>query len=221
MFHVFFLVFFSVLKKWFLILFHSPFKILLFNSFFMYPKLKNVVAVLEKTLEKLYFLFLICGFKKHLRGKIRFVFPLFLNFLFVISSLFASKPQKNQTKHFIFVFVQSLFVSLFSFNIFFFFSSITVVFVHFPFSSFCSSLSAFLPFSFSSFRHSFFFSVSHVSLSVFSPSPFLRILFFCFNSFLFLILLLFFFFFSSPYMFFAQTNSTFSVVNFLKTKWGL
>ena len=64
----------------------------------------------------------------------------------------------------------------------------------------------------------------------FSPSPSLRISFLFLNILLFSLMILislfsssFFTLFSSspPYLFFAQTNSKISVVNFLKTKWSL
>ena len=140
---------------------------------------------------KNYFLFLISWLKKHLCAeKSVLFFPLFLKLLFLISSFFALKPPKVRQKTSFFVFVQSLFVSLFSFNIFF--SFITVVFVHFLLSSFCSSLSAFLPYSFPSFLHSFFFSISAFLFFFFLYLMFPHLFFlhcrfcvssFCFNSF--------------------------------------
>ena len=194
MFHVFFCLF-CVLKKRFLILFHSPFFVLLFSSvsllysIFMYPKFKNVVAFLAKTLEKLSFLFLISRFKNIcVREKIRYVciiFEIVLN-LFSLRLKTTKITQKNL---FLFLF------SLFLFHFFFqhFSSSITVVFVHLLLSSFCSSLSAFLTFFFSLFSP--FFLFLHFNVSLFFLClvfPFLFFLdrrfcvsSFCFHSFFF------------------------------------
>ena len=169
----------------------------------MCAKLKNFVAVLEKTLEKL-FLFLISWFQKHLCVKKPVCFSIFeIIDVYLFSLRF--KTTESQTKNFIFCSVSFCFI--FSFNIF---SLITVVFVHFLFSSFCSSLCAFLFFCFSCFLICFFL---HRRFCVSS---------FCFDS-IFLLSLLFLisflfssFFFHLRIRFFAQTDSKISVVNFFR-----
>ena len=118
-------------------------------------------------------------------------------------------------------------------NIFPIFSFITVVFVHFFISYFCSSLFASLTFFFSLFYILAFFSLSqcfsfsHLCTSwfliSFSPAPFLCIFFwtnsffllsFDLDLFVFILLLHFFFVSSSPSLFFLLKKN--SVVNFYR-----
>ena len=153
----------------------------------------------KKNVGKLYFLFLISWFQKHLCGKNPFCFSIIFEIIvFNLFSLRLKKKQNFRQKTSFFVFVQSLFVAFFLST--FLFSFITVVFVHFFSSFFCSSLRAFSPIFFSLFSPFFlflylsvslsFFTVSHVSLSVFlhrrfCVSPLLFLISFFFSSFFF------------------------------------
>ena len=101
------------------------------------------------------------------------------------------------------MFLFSLFLFHFFFQHFFSLSSLLSLFT-FSLHFFCSSLRAFSPIFFSLFSPFFLFvylsvslspfSVSHVSLSVFSPSPFLRISSFVLDLVLLFFLLLYLFF---------------------------
>ena len=179
----------------------------LLSFFLMYPRIKKVVFWWKWW--KLSFVFCFCSLvflKKTMCARANpLYFPLFLKLLESFS-LFTSKHRKtDKKKPSFFVFVQSPFWLIFSFNIFpFFFSFITVVFVHFFLSSFCSSLFAFLSFFLSLFSPSFFLYLS-VSLPPFSSiSCFLVFfsiavlcIFFWIDSFYFSLLFLISFFFFS------------------------
>ena len=146
--------------------------------------------------------------------------------------------KENDKKPSFFVFVQSLCsFSLFSFNIFPIFSLITVVFVHFFLSYFCSSLFVFLSFVFLLFSLFFFFSISVFLFLTLCTSCFLiffSIAVFCVSSFglthfssLFWSSSLcfhtssspFFFVSSSPSLFFSSKKSKISVVN--SSRWNV
>ena len=144
-----------------------------------------------KLRETLSFVFCFCSlgfFEKHnLCAKKSVLFPLSLKLFKSFSLHF--KAQKNKTKKaFIFCFCPVTFLIDFFFQHFsLFFTFITVVFVHFPFSSFlfippCFSLlflfspsPLFLYFSISVFLF-LFFPRSHVSLSFFSIAVFVYLL---------------------------------------------
>ena len=148
------------------------------------------------------------------------------------SSFFLTKNQPNKLHFFNFFLFH-----IFSFIIFHFFLSILFSLIIFSFHLFCSSLCAVLSFFSSLLLHSFLFSISvflflfffstSCFLICFSPSPFFACLhsvlnhssFLPFDLDLFVFLLLLYpFFFISVSAFLAQTNSKFSVVNFLMTK---
>ena len=157
----------------------------------MYPRIEKVVFDGNdgKTIFCILFLFSYLFFwKDNVCAKNPLYFPLFLK-LFESFSLFTSKHRKiRQKKPSFFVFVQSLFWLIFSFNIFPF-SSRSSLLSLFTFSVhlFCSSLFAFLSFFFSLFSPFFFFSfsvflflffcISCFLICFFSPLPFLRFLF--------------------------------------------
>ena len=151
---------------------------------------------LGKTFYCFLFLFSWCSKTFCVRKKPFYFSSIFESLLLILLSLH-EKPQKTQPKnlHFLFLF-RPCFVSLFlSFNIFPV-SFITVFFVHFSLSSFCSSLIAFsLLFLFSHFSilslflHlsvflSLFFCIS-CFLNFFSSSPRFCESSFCFTSFFF------------------------------------
>ena len=186
----------------------------------MYPKLKkHVVAFLEKTLEKLYFLFLISWFQKHLCGKNPFgLCIIFEIIVFNLFSLRFKKNKKSDKKHFLFLF------SLFLFHFFFqhFFS--------------LSSLLSLSTFSFHLFVHLFvlfslffsLFSPLFLLLYLSSTSCFLICFLhrrFCESSLLFLISFFFssffftFFFLHLRIGFLHKQIQTFLWSSFMKTKW--
>ena len=144
----------------------------------MYPKIKKVVFWVKLWENSLLFsvsvLLVFFFLKKHnLCAKKSVLFPLSLKLFKSFSLHF--KAQKNQTKKtFIFCFCPVPFLIDFFFQHFsLFFTFITIVFVHFSFSSKCSSLLVFLSFFFSLFSPSFFFSLSQC----FSSSFFLNLMF--------------------------------------------
>ena len=199
---------------------------LFFLSFFlMYPRTKKVFDGNDgKTIFCILFL-ISCFLKRHrVCAKNPSYFPLFFETVWILFSLHF-KAQKNRKKLFIFcfssvpffVFLQSTF---FPFSL----SSLLSLFT-FSFRIFVHLYLLFSPLSFLSFLLPFFFfssvslshtSVPHVSLSLFSPAPFLCI-FFWTNSFFFSLLILislfsyfFFTFFSvssSPSLFFSSKKS--------------
>ena len=217
-----FFVFFRVLKNWFLILFHSPFKNSSFEFVFYVSKINKMLLLSwKKRWKKLYFLFLISGFKKHLRGKNPFCFSLFLNFLFVISSLFASKPQKKSDKTLHFCFWSVTFCFIF-FNIFLFSLPSLLSLFTFPFHLFVhlfllSSLFLSPLFSILSFFCISCFLICFFSIAVFAYPHFVLTHFssvsFVLDLILLFFLLLLFFFISVSVLLPKQIQKK-SVVNF-------